>query len=343
MSHCKISLFLLLSIAFLFNIIISDDETVNWVAETNTCEPHICGGANITQIPDFSGHLPRKILLSTIMGTQATKLYDSMSTRTCFSGKRLIFFGDSTMEESLHDIAILISGIGGDRDAVLTYFQDSYTYTPKTINLPSQVEVRLQCVNCWHSHRIMEISVKDDPGFLISHFYTGAKLMSKHGGGVDALIYNIVTRWSSIQSYDVVVLNSAEHDYLLGELYMAQQYVSKVRELFEIINNLTSNITKPIKFIWKGISVDAHPLNLRKQFSVELQHFYENEAMAVIRNISSYVFFANTSHGLSQLPPIPANIPQGPHIGQSAHYQAHPFSLLWTSMSTQVLMNSICS
>lgn len=38
------------------------------------------------------------------------KLYDQHRTIQCLSGKRVLFFGDSVMEELVFDLAILISG-----------------------------------------------------------------------------------------------------------------------------------------------------------------------------------------------------------------------------------------
>ena len=309
------------------------------VWNTTICVPDVCNGANLSQIPDFSGEISSKVLIES---SGLKKLYDSKSTKACFSGKKIMFLGDSTMEETIHDIVVLLSGIGADKNVVFNYFDESRCYPPKNITLPGGVEVRMKCVNCWHSHRIMEIVMADDPAFLISHFFTGAKAMNKNGEGIDALIHFLVTKWSLIQSYDVLVLNSAMHDYTNGPEYMSLNYLLKVQELFDTLNNLNNNITKNnkrINYLWKGNVLWRTSSDIPE----ERQLYYEKEVDVIIKKTSSYVAFVNISHGLSFLPSIPLGICGGPHIGHTGRFRRHPFSLLWTSMCTQFLLNGICT
>jgi len=50
----------------------------------------------------------------------------SQGVRNCLSGKRIIFLGDSTMTEQVHDIAILLAGIGENRNLINDYMLRVY-------------------------------------------------------------------------------------------------------------------------------------------------------------------------------------------------------------------------
>jgi len=80
--------------------------------ETQGCLPReICGKVNLLDIPNFNKFFPASILCDKER-TGVRRLYDRAATRECLRGKRLCMLGDSTLEETMHDILVLLSGYG---------------------------------------------------------------------------------------------------------------------------------------------------------------------------------------------------------------------------------------
>jgi len=256
------------------------------------------------------------------------------------------------MEEGIHDIAVLLAGIGSDREAVFRYFETVKSKVPMNISLPRGVEITLLCAE-YHAHRIMEIRLKDDTDFLLSHWFTGHRRLDENGEGIEALIYTVVHKWHILQSYDIIVMNSAAHDYNHGPGYMKSFYFKYIDNLLNTINVLTlqhdlqrrqrfanRDMKKEIKFVWRGNTVAAHHQAI--YFSEEEMEGFETKVANLIESTSSYMVFVNLSSGLKHLPTMPSYLPGNNHIGQAAHIHRHPFPFLWTSLCTQMTLDGIC-
>jgi hypothetical protein len=79
------------------------------------CDPKsACEGINITQIPFILDHVSEKF-------AKTQEFYDTDGTSSCLRNKRLVLLGDSTMIEFANDLAILLSGIASDSEALEKY------------------------------------------------------------------------------------------------------------------------------------------------------------------------------------------------------------------------------
>lgn len=78
-----------------------------WDAAAARCSLDVCGGAWLPEIADLDGAVPAAMLCD-------LKLFDTAAARECSQNKRLLLLGDSTMTETAHDLAILLSGIANE-------------------------------------------------------------------------------------------------------------------------------------------------------------------------------------------------------------------------------------
>ena len=97
------------------------NKTINisWNITSGQCSPAICDDSDINDIPDFVDKLPVKVLSEKYLN----KIWDYKSTRRCFSRINLCVYGDSTIEETINDIIIILSGTGRNSSAVKQYFK----------------------------------------------------------------------------------------------------------------------------------------------------------------------------------------------------------------------------
>lgn len=95
---------------------------IRW-SNTSGCVPkELCGNTtHLLDIPNFDGFFPASILCDR-NSTGFKKIYDTKDTRACLRNKKICMLGDSTLEESIHDIAVLLSGIGINVSNVLSHY-----------------------------------------------------------------------------------------------------------------------------------------------------------------------------------------------------------------------------
>lgn len=93
---------------------LAGNQTLQWSAESATCDPDVCGGVALPDIPGFDdGGTPAKLACSLRHG-----LLDTRRARQCLANKRVLLMGDSTMVELAHDLNMLLAGLGGNASAV---------------------------------------------------------------------------------------------------------------------------------------------------------------------------------------------------------------------------------
>lgn len=89
------------------------DQTLRWSAQRSQCDPDVCNGARLSDIPGFLGGVPAQLACSLQHG-----LFDTRRARRCLADKRLLMLGDSTFVEQMHDLVMLLGGLGGNQAAL---------------------------------------------------------------------------------------------------------------------------------------------------------------------------------------------------------------------------------
>ena len=350
-----------------------------WNAATSKCTPlSICENINLNQIPDFSGHFPSSILCNASVDHPATlsRLYDKAATRSCLQNKKLCVLGDSTLEESIHDIIVLLSGMGVDKSRVHAYY-DKMRYATHPIKMTID-DIDMNLMGSGNSgdraHRLMEVNIKAI-NFTLYHHFTGHRLIGANGEGITALIFRVQDLfYSKLYDCDVLLFNSAAHDF--QQQYDNQdcqqepqaanstclfEFVDHVKELRALLTGLYGNTSfysspaaaahpkSTVKLYWKG---DAYSAGIGGFIPNSVKMALEAKVAAEFRSVDS----KSISSGVPNLPVTFINI-TGPiaeipfkmtharihHIGQNSNREKSPISLLWSSMSTQVILDHICT
>ena len=108
------------------------------------CVPAVCKGAQLSDIPDASGHLSAslacKVILEPVSRTgdiqlciavtftlscPQMELLDTAGAQRCLKGMRIVMLGDSTMTETMHDLILLLSGTGSRPEEVASIVYNS--------------------------------------------------------------------------------------------------------------------------------------------------------------------------------------------------------------------------
>ena len=146
--------------------------------------------------------------------------------------------GDSELEETMHDILVLLSGIGADVSRVLDYYRQMST--PLHADVPEHVvfnDVAINFTGKWgpkfgpwlRSHRITEATCPSI-GFSLHHRFTGHRVVYENGEGVAGLLYYLKSeeaRAVELANCDIFVLNSASHDFLACRASHGLEVLSK--------------------------------------------------------------------------------------------------------------------
>ncbi|CAL8465894.1 g5430 [Coccomyxa elongata] len=109
---------------------------VRWLPDQQECEPDVCNGLHLGDVPDASGHMPLALFCS-------LNLHDTALALTHLKGKYIVMFGDSTMEENMYDLVLLISGISTDVKAMDVFLDTAIRQdrnVPREFKLPVQGE-----------------------------------------------------------------------------------------------------------------------------------------------------------------------------------------------------------
>ena len=85
----------------------NNSEIVRWSPLARKCEPDVCSGSNLLEIPGYNGVITTALVQDTI-------IYDTTRTRECFRDKYIVLIGDSSVTELLHDMVILLNRLATD-------------------------------------------------------------------------------------------------------------------------------------------------------------------------------------------------------------------------------------
>jgi len=191
--------------------------------------------------------------------------------------------------------------------------------------------------------------------FSLYHRYVGHRELHLIGEGVPALIHAMKT--SSLGDCSIVLMQSSVHDFArmylkycakfncsyCDNFYCTGSYLSDVRELSSLLATVVAVGSEKTKLFWKSDPFVAYNRNKRKGFYVtfDLQSQLELEVRKIWASSAANVKFINISTALYHLPKMHHN--NEIHIGQAALLDLSPIPLLWTFVSTEVVLNHICS
>lgn len=308
--------------------------------------PNLCGNTtHLDEIPDFNGYFPSSILCNGENG-RFKKIYDTAATRKCFSNKKICMLGDSTLEETIHDIIVLLSGIGTNVSQVIShYFDVQREVYPFNITM-NDVIIRMKAPRPSNRpHRLMDIYV---PRINMSlfHRYTGHKDLAEAGEGITALVYALKTL--NLFDCDMLVLQSASHDYArmhdegcFMPNYVGpdclQSYLRHINEIVSLISSIFPVNSSKTKIFWKSESFLAVREEVYIPTAVKIN--LESSVAKILEPTS--IKFVNISETIVHLPHIRSNWRM--HIGQYSYLSNSHICLLWTFVSTETLINGMCN
>lgn len=149
------------------------------------------------------------------ISTNIIRFYDATEVRTCLSNTSIAMLGDSTMDERLMDIAVLLSDIGNDT-ALLDYYVKLFTNTrlSNEIFMPKEV-------NVFHYYRNRNVTVEiPSLDIRIRYRFTGHHDLQDNFGGIQTFheksfkeeLYCLLGLRYYCPRVDILVLNSGLHD-----------------------------------------------------------------------------------------------------------------------------------
>ena len=89
---------------------------MHWNVQAQKCEPDVCSGSNLLEIPGYDGFTTTDIV-------EGSTIYDTNIVRQCFTNKYVVLLGDSSVEELMHDLVVLLNRLGNDNKLLGTYFR----------------------------------------------------------------------------------------------------------------------------------------------------------------------------------------------------------------------------
>jgi hypothetical protein len=404
-----------------------------WNETTNQCMPFkICGHLRLLDIPHFNGNLPISLLpiekkvndssgnhTETISSQEQERsappilhhLYDSKATRECLNNTKVCVLGDSTIEETIHDLEILLSGVGERLDFVEKHFLImKQLRRPQTRSLNDLIlNLRGSGLADDRAHRLMDITTipnnSSSFNFQLFHRFTGHRNIGGNGEGISGMLYYLDLVRNNSMHYaihdladcDLFLLNSANHDYRHCSDYLSAQnntatdlkecdYIDTIYPTVDGKSNQSDCVTKAIKhlehcmneyislattlpsrftslfgkdlvnakgkkvqFFWKGEAFPAYEFQNRGVpfLPHSMKQFYENLLYQKVLK-SSFIRYINLTESLLRLPTM--RTAKGPHIGQGSLFQEfsnrnddyYPTTFLWSSLSTQTVLNAVC-
>lgn len=108
---------------------------MRWDTLTRKCEPDVCSGSNLLEVPGYDGFITKDIVEDVVV------IYDTNRTRQCFQNKYIVLIGDSTVSELTHDLIILLNRLATDDIAAFQRYLDCCV-SHKNIHVCANIEDR---------------------------------------------------------------------------------------------------------------------------------------------------------------------------------------------------------
>ena len=233
----------------------------------------LVGQSRMTQIPSIvldkadvaPGGSNMSILNHAMYNPYFFGLWGTDWTRKCFRNRRILFLGDSTMAETLDDLALLLSGIGTNRTKMEEYlFQSSLSShvhpTYKRIDLPRNITVEYyggrRNLTVTSRELNMDLRFRFTGHHRLFHNFEG--ILSFFHKDFAAELECLLGRrsGSDCTKPTIIVINSGLHDARGHN--NATTYAFHLEKLFEHLMN--TSLPKP-RVIWKANILSPEPQN----------------------------------------------------------------------------------
>ena len=191
---------------------------------------------------------------------QDYKLYDSKKTAKCLQRKRIVLLGDSTMGETFHDLAILLSGIGKNKKELDTYIHQAAIKSEKEHEmwryaLPNDVTLTF-----WCCRRNLTLDMPKKK-LQIAYRFIGNPILTRNDYGVKTLLdesihdelHCILGLLPGCPIPDVVIINSGLHDRNSDH----KEFVSILTQAMNMIKQGfgKEGYEKNVRILWKGLFI----------------------------------------------------------------------------------------
>ena len=289
--------------------------------------------AQLTSIPDL------EFLSSNFSKLQ---LIGTNELRDCVKEKTWCFYGDSTLEETIQDIVVLLSGGSGEKAREYFGYVNGRVSHTHEFELEREVHVYFENEGR-RPWRRMRIEVPDI-GFSLRHHFTGHRNINENGEGISALANYLTVNWKEIYSAcDEIVINSGPHDWERGQTWTNEQFIPQLRGILEFLDGVIGASNSP-KVYWKGSAWYALQ-EFGTPFNISFNEIVSSEFEAAQMLNGSLVHFIDVSKVLSKFPLMTEKfkIARDVHIGYSGAKLNVKGSLLWTSVSTQTVLCTLCN
>ena len=196
----------------------STSRRVFWNSTQNTCLPNVCKGSKLFEIPGYNNFI-------TVNEVRDITLYDTIKTRHCLKGKYVVFLGDSSLTETVHDVIYLLTGLAANRDTWDYYFDNvvnhdnamketknfKQTYGHASANLTVDKEA---------GHRNMTFSLSRYNVRIRHRFNGGINLENNMDGVLGMLDPTVINEYkcllgehsSGCRRPNIVIMQSGYHD-----------------------------------------------------------------------------------------------------------------------------------
>lgn len=325
---------------------------VTWNAKEAKCEPDVCDGARLKEIPGFD----KMVVAGAI---KDMRLYDSKRLRACFKGKNIVLVGDNLLKETTHDFIYLLSGL---LDNSTLYQQYYSTFVSRKKGSKTQSEPR----------KTMNIRVKNYVNTTVQHFGLrltatvpsqniqitfrhngGVKSVEDHndGGGAGGILAMMGTTMkeelycllgvapsvgpnepsrplkASCKRPDLVIFQSAHHDL--------SNWEDVVRQTPQLMIWLRQAKEQGTKVYWKATTEDGDKASIIEYLNLVARFETRTQGLKYIDSPAAAMYF-NKFHNSSQF----LSDVGGPHFGALSHFKRD--ELTYTSWMTQYILNQIC-
>ena len=316
------------------------DVFVHWNNVSSECVPEVCRERRLVDIPHAVGALPVSLAVK-------MHLFDTPAVRAGLSNKCVVLLGDSTMQETAHDLVILLSGIASHSDTLHSYVQQAtrqggqtqvcvpFEPVPELLFRPQDTE--LDCdqgvsVNFFGDHRNMTIAASSLKFYMRMRF-TGHPELPKNMAGIQTFfaerfqeeLRGLLDSACDGSPPDIVVINSGQHDVESSQ----EAYEEAMVQLATRLQQLQDRGTR---IVWKGNYggiMDSHAwLDALAQQKLADHNIPFVDSQSVLDHLRVY-------HDMS------CYTTDGIHFGAISLFRNVANRMLISSMVTQELLNAM--
>lgn len=355
MNFAYLAVILFVSNILNYLFVFGNDETeiekmiVNWNIYELKCEPDVCDGARLKEIPGFD----KMVIAGAI---KDMRLYDSKRLKTCFKEKNIVLVGDNLLKETAHDFIYLLSGLLDNSTLYREYYS---TFVSRKKGSKSQSEPR----------KVMNLRVKNYVNTTIQHF--GLRLTAtvpsqsiqitfRHNGGVKSIDdrseggilammgSNMVEEMfcllgaappsqdpkappkapkAGCKKPDIVIFQSAHHDL--------SHWEDVVRQTPQLMVWLRQAKERGTKVFWKATTEDGDKSSIIEYLNLVARFETRTQGLKYIDTPAAALYF-NKFHNSTKF----MSEQGGPHFGALSHFKRD--KLTYTSWMTQYILNQIC-